>query len=57
MSDDSSASFHFAPGGCLKFLLKTVALVCVVWALLFGVTWNGKHHGLSCSRQKGVVVQ
>jgi hypothetical protein len=34
-----------------------IALVLLVWALCFGVTWNGKHHGVSCSCDHGVEVQ
>ncbi len=39
--------------GCLT----TVAAVLVVWAFLFGVTWNGKHYGLSLSCSEGVVIR
>ena len=40
-------------GGCL-----TVIVVCIaLWALVFGVTVDGKHHGLSCSSEDGVKVE
>lgn len=38
--------------GCLKFVLTMI----VLWALLFGVTWKGRHHGVSCTCDRGVVV-
>jgi hypothetical protein len=36
--------------GCLGMIV----FVFVLWALLFGVTYKGKHYGLSC--EKGVEV-
>lgn len=39
-----------APFGCLRVIITII----VVWAVLFGVTWNGKHYGLSCSCERGV---
>ena len=50
MSDDSSSG---SPLGCVGFIVTVV----VLWAFLFGVTYGGKHHGLSCSCSKGVVVE
>lgn len=44
-SDDS-------PLGCIGCVLTVI----VLWALLFGVTYGGKHYGLSCSCAKGVEV-
>lgn len=42
------------PGvGCLTMIVMFI----VIWGLLFGVTVNGKHHGISCSTEKGVVVE
>ena len=40
-------------GGCLRVIL----LVLVLWALIFGVTWNGRHYEIGCSCDKGVHVQ
>lgn len=39
--------------GCLPLILTILFL----WALCFGVNWNGKQHGISCSCDKGVVIQ
>jgi hypothetical protein len=42
--------------GCVG-CLSTIMLMIAVWALLFGVTINGKHYGLSgCSCSRGVVI-
>ena len=44
----------FVPGvGCVTMIVMFI----VVWGLLFGVTIDGKHHGISCSRAKGVEIQ
>jgi hypothetical protein len=39
--------------GCLGF----IAFLIVLWALVFGVTIDGKHYGLSCSVAQGVEIQ
>jgi hypothetical protein len=39
-------------GGCIS----TIIALIVVWALLFGVTIDGKHYGLTCDCNHGVVV-
>ena len=41
----------------LRDLLALAAFVLLLWSLLFGVTWNGVHHGISCTRDRGVVVR
>ena len=41
----------------VKKWLYLVALVLVVWATLFGFTWNGVHHGISCTSNRGVEVR
>lgn len=38
--------------GCLG----TVIWCLLFWALLFGVTWHGRHYGITCSCDKGVEV-
>ena len=39
--------------GCISIILGCIAL----WAVLFGVTINGKHYGLvDCSTNKGVTI-
>jgi hypothetical protein len=42
-------------GGCLG-CLSIIVFVFALWALLFGVTYKGKHYGLQCSPDKGVEV-
>lgn len=37
--------------GCITTVLGLI----ILWALLFGVNYNGKHYGLSCS-STGVTV-
>ena len=32
-------------GGCLT----TILVIIFIWALLFGVTIDGKHYGISCN--------
>lgn len=46
MSDDSG-------GGSL---LGTILGLTILWALLFGVTVDGKHYGFSCTCDRGVVL-
>lgn len=31
--------------------------VLVLWILLFGFTWNGVHHEIECSCNRGVEVK
>ena len=52
MSDNDGCTVRVG-WGCLPLVL----LVFLGWALLFGVTWNGKHHGISCSRARGVEIK
>lgn len=49
---DESKSCSDSPFGCVG----CVVTVIVLWALLFGVTYGGKHYGLSCSCANGVEV-
>ncbi len=49
----SEVRVHSSYGGCLG----VIAMVLFVWALLFGVTYEGKHYGISCSRDRGVEVE
>lgn len=39
--------------GCLGCL----ALVFVLWALVFGITVGGVHHAVTCSTERGVEVR
>ena len=48
MSENSSSGC-----GCFSLIL----FVLLVWALLFGVTYGGKHHFISCSCERGVTVE
>lgn len=41
----------------LKEILGFVAFVLVVTALVSGVTYKGKHYGLSCDSDHGVVIE
>ena len=40
-------------GGCLGLVVS----VLLLWALVFGVTWHGRHHSLGCSCERGVEVE
>jgi len=51
MSDKTEVHVR-SGGGCLG----TILLVIVAWALLFGVTVDGKHYGMSCSCERGVGI-
>ncbi len=39
--------------GCVSIILWVI----VIWALLFGVTVNGRHHGVSRSCERGVGIE
>lgn len=53
MSDTKSNDSGGSGCGCI-----TLPVFCILlWAILFGVTVNGKHYGISgCSYDHGVVV-
>ncbi len=38
--------------GCFSFIVFMIFM----WALLFGVTYDGKHYGMSCSCDRGVAI-
>jgi len=42
-------------GGC--GCLTIVVTVLVLWALAFGWTYQGKHHGINCSCERGVGIE
>lgn len=53
MSKKSSGGTGCAGIGCLGPTLG----ILLLWALLFGVTVNGQHYGLSgCSRDSGLEI-
>jgi hypothetical protein len=51
MSDSKEITIRKG-GSCLGCIVTIIFL----WALIFGVTWGGKHYGLSCSSDEGVKV-
>jgi hypothetical protein len=53
MASEGKSSNGCGCWGLVSFLL----FVIVVWALLFGVTLDGRHYGLSCSTERGVELQ
>lgn len=54
MSDEKTVTVYRGGGcGCLSLVL----FILFMWALCFGVTWNGVHHDLSCSCDKGVQLK
>jgi hypothetical protein len=56
VSDERERSTTVTLGGswgCFWFVL----LCLFLWALIFGVSWNGKHYALGCSCSKGVEVE
>lgn len=44
--------YTFKPMGCLSMIL----FFLVFWALLFGVTVDGKHYGLDLSCNNGITI-
>lgn len=40
--------------GCGCF--STIAGVFIIWALIFGITVDNKHYGISCSCSKGIDI-
>lgn len=55
MTSYASSSSSSSSGGC--GCLSFIVFCLVVWALLFGVSYGGKHYGLSCSADKGVEIK
>lgn len=53
VEDDDRFEVRMSNRGCLT----TIAIAIVVWAICFGVTWNGRHYGINCSCAKGVEVE
>ena len=51
------------PDGCAVQLtgcsgcLSVIVMILGLWALVFGVTYEGKHYGISCSTERGVEVE
>lgn len=39
--------------GCISIILTLMFL----WALVFGVTWNGRHHDIECTSERGVELK
>lgn len=53
MSRRRATEISASGGGCVS----TIIGILVIWALLFGVTIDGKHYGLSgCSQERGVEI-
>ncbi len=53
MSRSSTTEVSFRPAGCITIILGILAL----WALVFGVTIDGKHYGVAgCSCDGGVEI-
>lgn len=42
-------------GGC--GCLGLIVFCLLIWALVFGVTVGGRHYGISCSMDRGVVIE
>lgn len=38
--------------GCLPIVIS----IFILWALLFGITWDGVHYDTSCSCERGVSI-
>ncbi len=50
----SETRVNFGCFGCVGFILTCM----VLWALIFGITYGGKHHGVTCGNgSQGVVVE
>jgi hypothetical protein len=39
--------------GCIPLVIT----ICVLWFLLFGLTWDGTHYDLNCSCSRGVELE
>lgn len=56
MTDDDDEDSVGGGCGCLG-CFTTILIIIAFWALLFGVTIDGKHYGISeCSCEKGVEI-
>lgn len=56
MNDENEREHDSKDDGCWG-CGKTIVGVLIIWAFLFGVTYGGKHHGVSCSCDRGVEVK
>jgi hypothetical protein len=58
MSDENqSKHVNVAPGCGCAGCMTTIVSCIILWALIFGWTWNGAHHSISCGCDKGVEVR
>lgn len=48
----SNRTVTVRPFGCVA----TIVSLFVLWALVFGVTFDGTHYGAGCSCDKGVAI-
>lgn len=53
VAENDVAEVKIGCRGCLMVIL----FFFVLWGLIFGVTWNGQHHGISCTTDRGVVIE
>lgn len=40
----------------MEDVVKFVLLIVVLWALFFGVSWNGHHYQIACNQTQGVYI-
>lgn len=52
MENDNKVQSSGGGCGCLTIIFSLI----IIWALVFGVTIGGKHYELSCTFEKGVVI-
>ena len=54
MSDEQQARAGCGCGGCAT----TIVGALIIWAFIFGWTWHGVHHTISCGGcDKGVEIK
>ena len=54
MSETKSSSSSSSSGG--GSCLGCVIFIIVMWAVIFGVTWQGIHYSMDCSSSDGVQI-
>lgn len=54
MNKNTKSSNSTVNCGCGCF--STIISILIIWALIFGITIDGKYYGVSCSCSKGVDI-
>lgn len=53
MKKHETSSTDYSAWGCFPAIVS----ILFFWALIFGVTYNGRHYTINCSCERGVVIE